>query len=60
MYILQDELKLNEWQFSQRKYLPYEMKVKLAETRFKNGMKTGMEMCTLVTLGAWIVRHCCI
>ena len=31
MYILQDELKLNEWQFSQRKYLPYEMKVKLLE-----------------------------
>lgn len=28
MYILQYELKLNEWQFSQRKYLPYEMKVK--------------------------------
>lgn len=27
MYILQDELKLNEWQFSQRKYLPYEIKV---------------------------------
>lgn len=35
MYILQDELKLNEWQFSQRKYLPYEMKVKLAETRIQ-------------------------
>ena len=35
MYILQDELKLNEWQFSQRKYLPYEMKVKLAETRIR-------------------------
>ena len=35
MYILQYELKLNEWQFSQRKYLPYEMKVKLAETRIR-------------------------
>ena len=35
MYILQDELKLNEWQFSQRKYLPYEIKVKLAEARIR-------------------------
>ena len=36
MYILQDELKLNEWSnLDQRKYLPYEMKVKLAETRIQ-------------------------
>lgn len=35
MYIMEDDLKLNAWQFSQRKYLPYEMKVKLAKTRIQ-------------------------
>ena len=35
MYILQDELKLIVWQFSLRKYLPYEIKVKLAEARIR-------------------------
>lgn len=33
MFIKEDDLKLNEWQFSQRKFLPYEIKTKLAETR---------------------------
>lgn len=33
MYIKEDDLKLNEWQFSQRKYLPYEVKLKLTKTR---------------------------
>ena len=60
MYILQDELKLNEWQFSQRKYLPYEMKVKLAETRIQEWYENWYGDVYLVTLGAWIVRHCCI
>lgn len=31
MYIKEDDLKLNEWQFSQRKYLPYEIKIRLTE-----------------------------
>ncbi len=35
MYILEDDLKLNEWQFSQRKYLPYDMKLRLTQTRIK-------------------------
>ncbi len=33
MYIKEDDLKLNEWQFSQRKHLPYELKIKLSQTR---------------------------
>lgn len=33
MFIQEDDLKLNEWQFSQRKYLPYETKLRLTETR---------------------------
>ena len=35
MFIKEDDLKLNEWQFSQRKYLPYETKLKLTETRIR-------------------------
>ena len=35
MFIKEDDLKLNEWQFSQRKFLPYEIKTKLAETRIR-------------------------
>lgn len=35
MYIKEDDLKLNDWQFSQRKYLPYEAKIKLTETRIR-------------------------
>lgn len=35
MFIKEDDLKLNEWQFSQRKFLPYEIKTRLAETRIK-------------------------
>ena len=35
MYIKEDDLKLNEWQFSQRKYLPYEVKLKLSRKRIQ-------------------------
>lgn len=35
MFIQEDDLKLNAWQFSQRKYLPYEIKQTLAEQRIK-------------------------
>ncbi len=35
MFIKEDDLKLNAWQFSQRKYLPWEMKQKLTVTRIK-------------------------
>lgn len=35
MYIKEDDLKLNEWQFSQRKYLPYEIKIRLSEARIR-------------------------
>lgn len=35
MFIKEDDLKLNGWQFAQRKYLPYETKLKLTETRRK-------------------------
>lgn len=35
MYIQEDDLKLNDWQFSQRKYLPYETKLRLTETRIR-------------------------
>lgn len=35
MYIQEDDLKLNDWQFAQRKYLPYETKLRLTETRIR-------------------------
>ena len=35
MFIKEDDLKLNEWQFSQRKYLPYETKLILSRTRIR-------------------------
>lgn len=35
MFIKEDDLKLNAWQFSQRKYLPYETKLLLTETRIR-------------------------
>ena len=35
MFIKEDDLKLNDWQFSQRKCLPWEAKLKLTETRIK-------------------------
>lgn len=35
MFIKEDDLKLNAWQFSQRKYLPWEIKLKLSETRIR-------------------------
>ncbi len=35
MFIREDDLKLNQWQFAQRKYLPYETKLKLTETRIR-------------------------
>ena len=31
MFIQEDDLKLNDWQFSQRKYLPYKVKKTLAK-----------------------------
>ncbi len=34
-YIKEDDLKLNEWQFAQRKYLPYDVKLRLTETRIR-------------------------
>ena len=37
MYIQEDDLKLNAWQFSQRKYLPYEIKTRLCETPIREG-----------------------
>ena len=33
MFIKEDDLKLNDWQFSQRKYLPWETKLHLTKTR---------------------------
>lgn len=33
MYIQEDDLKLNEWRFAQRKYLDYEIKNRLTDTR---------------------------
>lgn len=35
MYIPKEDLKLNDWQFSQRKYLPYEIKLKLSRQRIE-------------------------
>lgn len=35
MYIQEDDLNLNEWQFSQRKYLDYETKLRLTKTRIQ-------------------------
>lgn len=35
MYIQEDDLNLNEWQFSQRKYLDYETKQRLTKTRIQ-------------------------
>ena len=35
MYIQEDDLKLNSWQFCQRKYLPWETKLKLTRVRIR-------------------------
>lgn len=35
MFIKEDDLKLNDWQFSQRKYLPWEIKLNLTKTRIR-------------------------
>lgn len=35
MYIMEDDLKLKDWEFSQRKYLPFDMKLVLTERRIK-------------------------
>ena len=35
VYIQEDDLKLNDWQFSQRKYLPYETKLILTKKRIE-------------------------
>lgn len=35
MFYQEDDLKLNDWQFSQRKYLPYDVKLRLSETRIR-------------------------
>lgn len=35
MFIKEDDLKLNDWQFAQRKYLPYDVKLRLTETRIR-------------------------
>lgn len=35
MFIKEDDLKLNDWQFAQRKYLPYDVKIRLTETRIR-------------------------
>lgn len=35
MYIQEDDLNLNEWQFSQRKYLDYKTKLRLTRTRIQ-------------------------
>lgn len=36
MFIMDQDLKLNEWQFAQRKYLPYEAKVYLSRMRIRD------------------------
>lgn len=35
MFIKEKDLKLNDWQFSQRKYLPWETKLRLTKTRIQ-------------------------
>ena len=35
MYVLEDDLKLKAWQFSQRKYLDWETKLRLTKTRIR-------------------------
>ncbi len=35
MYIMDKDLKLQDWEFSQRKYLPYEIKLRLSATRIR-------------------------
>lgn len=35
MYIMDSHLKLQDWQFSQRKFLPYEAKLQLSADRIK-------------------------
>ena len=35
MFIQEDDLKLNAWQFAQRKYLPYEVKLRLTAARIR-------------------------
>lgn len=45
MFIKEDELRLNKGDYAQRKFLPYEIKLKLAKQRIRNGMNIGEEMC---------------
>ena len=35
VFIKEDDLKLNDWQFGQRKYLPWEIKLQLTKTRIR-------------------------
>ena len=35
MFIKEDDLKLNSWQFCQRKYLPWDMKMRLTAVRIR-------------------------
>ncbi len=36
MFIMEKDLKLNEWQFAQRKHLPYEAKIHLSRLRIQD------------------------
>ena len=35
VFIKEDDLKLNSWQFCQRKYLPWDMKMRLTAVRIR-------------------------
>jgi len=36
MFILDEDLKLQDWQFHQRKFLPYEAKIQLSQRRIED------------------------
>lgn len=44
MFIKEDDLNLNAWQFSQRKYLPWEVKLQLTRTRIREWYENWNEM----------------
>ena len=44
MFIKENDLNLNAWQFSQRKYLPWEVKLQLTRTRIREWYENWNEM----------------
>ena len=60
MYVLEDDLKLNAWQFSQRKYLDWETKLRLTKTRIREWDQNWDGQVYVSYSGGWTARCFCI